>query len=486
MNVVSAEDKKLYIVALHSSPQIHEQNILAVADSNRIESQKIFNAISRKNGRSGFQGFLANLNEAEAEKLKQDPRVKYLMEDREVFLAVQEIPAGIMRTQTLKNRIADIENNGGEMDVDIAVIDSGIDEQHPDLNVYDSVTFLPGYISGDDENGHGTHVAGIAAARDNNEHVVGTAPGARLWNIRVLDELGRGQLSFIIDGLNYAFTHSDEIDVVNLSIQFTGTSDDNCGQTSGDAFHEAVCNLYDAGVVVVAAAGNYARDASTVLPAAYPETITVSAITDNDGIPGGLGPDEIFPDGRILGQDDKFASFFSDYGEIVDIAAPGVRVLSTFPIDIIPDGIFKISGTSMACPHVVGAVGLIIIRDGKPTDAIGVEMVRSALLAAATPQFNPDGSINPDSFTGDVDGFPEPLLNIGNINPYICGDINNDGQTNVLDASIAAQAATGLISLTQKSIARGDVNKSGSVEILDALLMAHYAVGLPTTLNCQL
>jgi subtilisin len=104
------------------------------------------------------------------------------------------------------------------VNVDIALLDTGIDLDHPDLlNVYNQISFVPGTQSADDDNGHGTHVTGIAAARDNNLGVVGVAPGARLWAVKVLDSNGQGLISDIIKGIDYLGQHASEVDVINMS-----------------------------------------------------------------------------------------------------------------------------------------------------------------------------------------------------------------------------------------------------------------------------
>ena len=132
----------------------------------------------------------------------------------------------------------------GIVDIDIAIIDTGIDLNHPDLNVFRDISFV-GTTTGDDDHGHGSHVAGTAAALDNDIGVVGVAPGAKLWSIKVLNSEGFGTLSGIIDGIDYVTAHADEIDVVNLSLGC------NCQTAAGD---QAINNSINAGVTFVVAA----------------------------------------------------------------------------------------------------------------------------------------------------------------------------------------------------------------------------------------
>ena len=113
-------------------------------------------------------------------------------------------------------------NQSRELDfsnVDIAILDTGISLNHPDLNVYKNVSFIEGTPTGDDDLGHGSHIAGIAAAKDNSIGIMGVAPGAKLWAIKVCDVNGNCPLSSQIEGIQYVNEHADEIDIVNLSIE---------------------------------------------------------------------------------------------------------------------------------------------------------------------------------------------------------------------------------------------------------------------------
>ena len=177
-------------------------------------------------------------------------------------------------------------------------------------------------------------MAGTAAAKDDGLGVVGSAPGARVGGVKLLGDTNGGYMSWFIAGLDWVVARGD-IEVVNASLS---------GGTTG-LVDAAIQRATDAGVVVVVAAGNDAVDASLRSPASAPNAITVSAFQDNDGSPGALGG---------FG-DDTFASF-SNYGEVVDIAAPGVGIASTSRAG----GYVSMSGTSMAAPHVAGAAAVYI------------------------------------------------------------------------------------------------------------------------------
>jgi subtilisin family serine protease len=305
----------------------------------------------------------------------------------------QTLPNGFKRTVPI-----DAMQEGDEIpasspqpavDADIAILDTGVSLSHPDLNVYRNISFVDGVASGDDDVGHGSHVAGVAAAKDNEIGVVGIAPGARIWAIKVCDQFGECKISDQIKGIEYATKHADEIDVLNISIE----------NPNSPALNNAVAEAVKAGITVVASSGNYGIDASSTSPANSAYVLAVSAIGDSDGICGGSGP-ELEESGGIV-SDDTFA-FFSNYGPVVKIAAPGVQVLSTY--NGTDYGVE--SGTSMAAPHVAGAATLYKSEfpDASPAEVIA-NITASGTLPDSLCNEGPEGY-----FEGDVDGVSEPLL----------------------------------------------------------------------------
>jgi Subtilase family/Peptidase inhibitor I9 len=272
-----------------------------------------------------------------------------------------------------------------DINADIAVLDTGISESHPDLNVYKGITLVKDASSADDDNGHGSHVAGTIAAKNNSIGVVGVAPGARLWAVKVCDSTGRCPISNQIKGIDYVMHHADEIDIVNISIE----------NHLSALLDRAVSRAVAAGITVIASAGNHAKDANSSSPAHNPDVISVSAIADSDGKCGGLGRL------TIGGADDRLANF-SNYGSSVDIAAPGVDILSTF----YNDEYGLESGTSMAAPHVAGYAALYKAHHPLSSPA----QVRSLLInTASLPATLCDGKSH-GYFFADVDRFKEPLL----------------------------------------------------------------------------
>ncbi|QLH08595.1 peptidase S8 [Candidatus Nitrosotenuis sp. DW1] len=315
--------------------------------------------------------------------------MSYVEPDYEVQIFVQTIPTGINRIDAdLSSTISGDAQNS--VNVDIAIIDTGIDLKHPDLNIYKQISFVRGTKTANDDNGHGSHVAGIVAAKDDSNGVVGVAPGARLWAVKVLDRNGSGSLSNVIKGIDYVTANAAQIDVANMSLG---------GEFTSSSLNSALSKSVAAGVTYVVAAGNSAKDAQTFSPANHPDVIAVSAIVDTDGKCGEFGASTSY------GADDTFA-IFSNFGSVVDMAAPGVNIYSTYK-----SGTYAtLSGTSMASPHVAGAAALFKASNplATPTD------IRNSLLSNGS---NPSTLCNGNGFgyfNGDKDVIPEPLLYVRN------------------------------------------------------------------------
>jgi subtilisin family serine protease len=246
-------------------------------------------------------------------------------------------------------------------------------------------------LNGDDQNGHGSHMAGTIGAKDNSVGVAGVAPGARIWAVKVLNAAGIGLNSDVICGIDYVTANAGQIDVANMSLGGGGSDDGNCGNTDGDAMHQAICDSVVAGVTYAVAAGNDHQNSSGFTPAAYDEVITVSALADFNGQPGGGAASTCTSD-----VDDTFADF-SNFGNDVDVIAPGVCINSTY----MNGGYNTISGTSMASPHAAGAAALYKANNPSASPA----QVRTALRSA--------GNTNWTWPSQDGDSVQEPLVNVG-------------------------------------------------------------------------
>ncbi|MFT5751842.1 MAG: subtilisin family serine protease [Flavobacteriales bacterium] len=281
-----------------------------------------------------LNGFAANLTAAQVNVLRLDPRVKNIEQDYTIKMGKpgggngggsdpQELPYGTTRV-------------GGGLSASgntAWVIDSGIDQDHPDLNVDTarSISFLSGSPSNqlpDDQNGHGTHVAGTIGAYDNTIGSIGVAPGNVVVAVRVLDRRGSGSNSGVIAGVDYVAANGSAGDVANMSL----------GGGVSTALDNAVITAAATGVIFVLAAGNETDDANNHSPARAngPNIYTISAMDIND----------------------NWASF-SNYGTSVDYCAPGVAVFSTWK----SGGYNTISGTSMAAPHAAG----VLLFGGNPS-----------------------------------------------------------------------------------------------------------------------
>jgi subtilisin len=411
-----------YIAILKQNSSIDAQSLAQEKEKEGAEILDTYNNaikgfVFRISNDTAIQGNVNVLN-----TLQQDNRIQSIEQDQKVHIFSQTLPTGVDRIDaddqrkktssniTSLNRTENVfipanENPGptsqlgptgtqsatpSDVNVDIAIVDTGIDLTHPDLNVYREKTFVPNTTSANDDNGHGTHVAGTAAARDNSIGVVGVAPGARLWAVKVLDSTGAGSISSIIAGIDYVTQHANEIDVVNLSF--------GC-ECQSQALETAINNSVAAGITYVVAAGNSHKDALTFSPANNPNVIAVSAIVDTDGKCGGIGQSTKY------GKDDTLASF-SNYGRTVKMAAPGINILSTFK----GHSYSTLSGTSMAAPHVTGAAALYkASHPGATPSAVLDALVNQGSNPSTVCDNNGHGY-----FANDPDGVNEPLLYVKN------------------------------------------------------------------------
>jgi subtilisin family serine protease len=365
-----------------------------------------------------LHGFAFAGSTAAAAALARNPRVAQVEAARTVH-AVEIAPNGILRTSAWAAHDAGYTGvTSGGTHVRVAVVDTGIKLDHVDLaaNLAPGLgtnCVKPGQPAADDH-GHGTHVAGTAAAAYNGQGVVGMATNAQLIPVKVLDSTGYGTDAQVICGLDYVASLKQSQPgpyVVNMSLGDSNRpGETTCGSS---ALHQAVCNLTNAGVTVVAAAGNDGADAASFVPAAYNEVIAVSAFTDFDGRRSFAGCQADFFDYGY--QCDDTLADFSNYGSVVDVTAPGVHVLS----DWIDGGQTTISGSSMAAPHVAGAAALVLGANPSLTPA----QVQAVLETTGE---CPDGTVaNAPTCTGhgqwdvgglfgntsDKDGIPEPLVN---------------------------------------------------------------------------
>lgn len=301
--------KGIFLVKFKQASDFTTYSSMGIADEEVIHEFKIARMIE------------CEITDDQMESLNNNTNISYIERDIPVHAYQQEVPYGISQVQAQQTHQAGYTGNG----VKLGIIDTGIDASHEDLNVVDGFSV---FKSGDDEDpyhdgsGHGTHVAGTAAALDNDTGVVGVAPKAELYAVKVLDSNGSGSSAGVVRGLEWAI--QNEMDVINMSL---GSSEPS--RAIQDAVDTAF-NEYD--ILVVAAAGNEGNEDGTGNTVGYPaqhDSVLAVAATD---------------------QNDSRAPF-SSTGPGVDIAAPGASILSSVP----GNAYDKLNGTSMAAPHVAGA-----------------------------------------------------------------------------------------------------------------------------------
>lgn len=319
------------------------KNILAKAGIYDREPLQVYSA--------AIQGFAIKLSDSEVASLEKNPNVRGVWQDM-MFILARPAPSPVP-LPTPEVKPAGITRVGGGATYNGSnrawIIDTGIDLDHLDLNVdvAKGKSFVPRVTSPNDDNGHGTHCAGIVAAKLNDGGVVGVAAGAPVVPVKVLDKRGSGAYSVIIAGVDYVTATGVAGDAANMSL----------GGGVNEALDVKVVAMGAKGILVALAAGNESDNANNHSPARA-NGLNVYTISACDGA-------------------DKWA-YFSNFGNPpIDFCAPGVSILSTYN----NGGLATMSGTSMAAPH---ACGVLLLTNGKP---------------------NSDGTV-----TGDPDGNPDPII----------------------------------------------------------------------------
>mgnify|MGYP006286375679 CR=1 FL=1 len=330
-----------------SSLALSEEERLIVGFSSQSLSSDRSNLVKKQGGQirkklSSLNALAVTVNnnaENFIKNLNNSPIVEYIEKDEQVYAVGELIPNDINYDEQWNLKMTALNygwtEETGRSNIRIAVIDTGIDEDHPDLanriNLDDSYNFVDDNYNLKDVEGHGTHVAGTAAAvTDNSKGIAGVSWKGKIIAIKALDDNGNGSISNIAEAIMYAAGLSDNpkkidaVDLINMSL----------GSTSGSTtLKNAVEKAAGAGVIMVAAAGNSGSGLN--YPAAYEEVISVAAVDSGGNI----------------------ASFSND-GSTMDLAAPGQSILST-----VPDNQYGYSsGTSMAAPHVSGIISLMLAQ----------------------------------------------------------------------------------------------------------------------------
>ncbi len=287
--------------------------------------------------RHALKGYAARIPAELLDDVRSDSRVAYVESDRVVRATAQVLPWGVNRID------ADISStqagNGSRSvsNVNAYIIDTGI-ASHSDLNVVNHVNFTKGKNT--DCHGHGTHVAGTVAARDNTSDVVGVAPGAPLTGVKVLNCRGFGTTSGVIKGVDWVTANAQEPAIANMSL----------GGGTSRALDDAVRRSAGSGIFYAVAAGNAGKNACKESPAR-----------------AGAGTNNGIMTTAATNNSDNETSW-SNYGSCVDIWAPGVGILSTKR----GGGTKKLSGTSMASPHA-GGTGALYLSTNAGSSPAAVE-----------------------------------------------------------------------------------------------------------------
>ena len=386
--VAAAPAEKVdFLIGFHRAPGPAEQALVRSAGGEIYGQFTIVDVIA------------ARMTPRAADALARDPRVRYVELDGPVYALDQTVPWGIDRVFGDETYSFSTWTSSRGSGVSVAVVDTGIDKNHEDLVVVGGVRFrTTGLIlrqdnEYDDDNGHGTHVAGTIAALDNSLGVVGVGPRIDLYAVKVLDASGSGSLTAVVAGIEWSANNG--MSIISMSL---GTSSHS--QTLKDACDAA----YSKGLLLVAAAGNSGKADGTGdnvgYPAKYDSVMAVAATDIND----------------------QRASW-SSTGPAVELAAPGGSIYSTWK-----DNSYRTaSGTSMACPHVTGVAALVwavdpgltngeirqILQETAedlrlPLEHQGYGLVRANLAVRAVAEVEPPGTTYTITATAGEGGKIEP------------------------------------------------------------------------------
>jgi len=349
-------------VAFTQVPEGGDSDRYIVVLENRVDSpSRVANGIARRQNLDvGFvyshalNGFSATIPEGRLAAVRANPLVAYVERDTPMHAVVQTLPWGVDRIQADKSSTRAGNGKGVVSNVNVYVIDSGIDAPHPDLDTpVEKVNFTS--ERPEDYYRHGTHVAGTIAARDDSRGVVGVAPAAPITDVKVLDRNGGTSARILIEGIDWVTANAVAPAVANVSI----------AGRANRAVDDAIKASARSGIFYSVAAGNDGRDACNYSPARAGEIsgiVTTAAINKRNREPS-----------------------WSNYGPCVDLWAPGTGILSTQR----GGGTDVMSGTSTASPHVGGTGALYLSGN---TGAASATVERSLKAASVrTDEESEDG-----------------------------------------------------------------------------------------------
>lgn len=372
-----ASSRSAVIVVLHQDTPFHQFQGNARSDERFAAAPQawdyldrgVLGAVQRLEALYGFRsqhvyshavsGFAGELTEAQIEALRSEPTVAYIEPDGDMRATAQVVPWGVDRVEADISSTFAGNGSGAVTGVNVYVIDSGI-AAHPDLNLVGHVNFAGGRNR--DCYGHGTNVAGTIGASDNNIDVVGVAPGVGLTGVKVVGCNGLGKPSVLIKGIDWVTANAIKPAVANISL----------GGTATQALDDAVKRSVASNVFYAIAAGNDGADACNFSPAR--SGLNTNGTSNGIVTTGAINADELEPTG-------------SNYGNCVDIWAPGDKILSTR----LGGGTITLSGTSMAAPHVAGAAALYLSRKTDDTPALTEQALRDSAAPTLNNTLSKDG-----------------------------------------------------------------------------------------------
>lgn len=262
----------------------------------------------------------ATIPQAAARGLSKHPAISCIEPDVEFAASAQSIPWGVSHIGAIT--VHSLGNKGAR--IKVGIVDTGIQTNHPDLRTYGGYNFVANTTNYNDDNGHGTHVAGTVACLDNDIGYIGVAPESYLYGVKVLSASGSGTLANIIKGIDWCRTNG--MKAINMSL---GAS------IGSNALQTACQNAYNAGIVLAAAAGGGGPSGGIAYPARYSSVIACVAVNSSNQ-----------------------AHSSSPQGPEIELSAPGVNIPSTW----IGGGYMTLTGSSMAVPHVIGTAALVRYR----------------------------------------------------------------------------------------------------------------------------
>jgi subtilisin family serine protease len=332
----AVDDADRYIVVLEESVDNPSQVASGIEQRQDVDVGFVYS--------EALEGFSAEIPDEDLAEVRADPRVDYVEPDGRVHAVGQTTPWGIDKIGADESSTWAGMGPGVISDVNVYIIDTGIYKRHPDLNVVNHVNFAGGE-NRDCGEGHGTHVAGVVAAKDNDMGVVGVVPGAPLTGVKVLGCKGSGSVSAVIAGINWVTANATKPAIANVSLSGDPSKAlDDAVRDSADASDG------DGGIFYSVAAGNDGKkvcdaDGDYYSPGAAGRTWNGTTWVYDNGVAT-----------TAAIRDNREETRWSNYGACVDLWAPGKDILSTKN----GGGTSKMSGTSMAAPHVGGTAALYL------------------------------------------------------------------------------------------------------------------------------